>query len=413
MSYPLTRRGAIAGLIAAGTLSHVRAGRAQSGPIRIACLQTLTGPPAEVGREVLLGTQVAVKQINAGGGVDGRQIELLVRDSKYSPTETVAAVQEYIGAGVNLFVGEVYTPMNLAILPLLKAQSIIWISPNVTLMSLTHELYDRHFFRAGVNSYMRYNSEALLMAQQYPAVLRWGGVISNIESGHGNWNAMTSNMKRHYKDLTGHDVQIADPVLTNINATDYRNAAAALATQDIEGLIIGTTGGDSLNFIKQAKAYGLLDKMKAIPEMSLGLQAGTALKTGVPAHFWSPATWVIDGYKHVPMARKFYDDASAESKNPAVSAYAAQGHTTMMAFAESIRAAKSTATDPVIAALETTEFSTVYGPLRFRKEDHQMLISESFVELAPQEAEPGWKLVKYVKMPANDILEPASPGVKF
>ena len=67
---------------------------AQSEPIRIGYLPALTGPSSSTGIGINRGTELAVKEINAAGGIKGRQIELIVRDTQSDPTKAVNAATE-------------------------------------------------------------------------------------------------------------------------------------------------------------------------------------------------------------------------------------------------------------------------------------------------------------------------------
>src|ERR1700734_3131100 len=97
---PITRRQALAGT-AAGAASlatgFARPAIAASDPIRIGFLPALTGPSSSTGVAINRGTLLAVDEINAAGGIGGRQIELIVRDTQSDPTKAVNAVAELIG----------------------------------------------------------------------------------------------------------------------------------------------------------------------------------------------------------------------------------------------------------------------------------------------------------------------------
>jgi branched-chain amino acid transport system substrate-binding protein len=67
---------------------------ANSEPIRIGFLPALTGPSSSTGVGINRGTELAVEEINAAGGIDGRKIELIVRDTQSDPTKAVNAVAE-------------------------------------------------------------------------------------------------------------------------------------------------------------------------------------------------------------------------------------------------------------------------------------------------------------------------------
>jgi branched-chain amino acid transport system substrate-binding protein len=67
---------------------------AQNEPIRIGYLPALTGPSSSTGIGINRGTVMAVEEINAAGGINGRKIELIVRDTQSDPTKAVNAVAE-------------------------------------------------------------------------------------------------------------------------------------------------------------------------------------------------------------------------------------------------------------------------------------------------------------------------------
>src|SRR5262249_61607307 len=63
-------------------------------PIKIGYLPALTGPSSSTGIGINRGTIMAVDEINAAGGINGRPIELIVRDTQSDPTKAVNAVAQ-------------------------------------------------------------------------------------------------------------------------------------------------------------------------------------------------------------------------------------------------------------------------------------------------------------------------------
>src|ERR1700684_1659598 len=97
---PVTRRKVLLGssIGAAGAATGLaRPAIAASEPIRIGFLPALTGPSSSTGVAINRGTILAIDEINAAGGVNGRQIELITRDTQSDPTKAVNAVAELIG----------------------------------------------------------------------------------------------------------------------------------------------------------------------------------------------------------------------------------------------------------------------------------------------------------------------------
>ena len=67
---------------------------AQNEPIKVGYLPALTGPVSSTGVGINRGTQLAVEEINKAGGIKGRKIELITRDTQSDPTKAVNAVAE-------------------------------------------------------------------------------------------------------------------------------------------------------------------------------------------------------------------------------------------------------------------------------------------------------------------------------
>src|SRR3712207_8649769 len=94
----ITRRRILSGATAAAAASSASGlaapAVASNDPIRIGYLPALTGPSSSTGIGINRGTELAVTEINAAGGINGRRIELVVRDTQSDPTKAVNAVAE-------------------------------------------------------------------------------------------------------------------------------------------------------------------------------------------------------------------------------------------------------------------------------------------------------------------------------
>jgi branched-chain amino acid transport system substrate-binding protein len=95
----ITRRGAMFASTAAllGATPFARPALAQSSPILIGWLAALTGPSSAPAIGFDRGVKFAANEINAGGGVKGRKIEIVTRDTQGDPTKAVNAAQDMIG----------------------------------------------------------------------------------------------------------------------------------------------------------------------------------------------------------------------------------------------------------------------------------------------------------------------------
>jgi branched-chain amino acid transport system substrate-binding protein len=99
-------------------------------PIKIGYLPALTGPSSSTGVGINRGTLLAVEEINAAGGIDGRKIELIVRDTQSDPTKAVNAVAELTQRQkVNIIWGPLNSGEALAATPLIARDKVPMLHP--------------------------------------------------------------------------------------------------------------------------------------------------------------------------------------------------------------------------------------------------------------------------------------------
>jgi branched-chain amino acid transport system substrate-binding protein len=126
----LTRRQALASAAGALASTIAKPAIAAKEPIRIGYLPALTGPSSSTGIGINRGAELAVKEINAAGGVDGRPIELIVRDTQSEPTKAVNGAAELAhGEKVSVVFGPLNSGESLAAVPLLARANMPQVHP--------------------------------------------------------------------------------------------------------------------------------------------------------------------------------------------------------------------------------------------------------------------------------------------
>ncbi|MFC8507324.1 ABC transporter substrate-binding protein [Streptomyces sp. NPDC057411] len=107
-------------------------------PVRLGALVPLTPPGwVEAGRHLLAGLDLAVREVNAAGGIDGRPLELLVRDTAADPERAAAAVTELAGLGVAAVVGEYHSVVARAAAARADALGVPFLCSSAVLDALT------------------------------------------------------------------------------------------------------------------------------------------------------------------------------------------------------------------------------------------------------------------------------------
>lgn len=106
-------------------------------PILIGYGNSLSGSNASLGVEGMYGVQLAIKEINANGGIDGRILELIVKDDKGNSLEAVRVDNEMKDEGVVAIIGHGYSKVASAIVDNANKNDILLISPTISTETLT------------------------------------------------------------------------------------------------------------------------------------------------------------------------------------------------------------------------------------------------------------------------------------
>ncbi len=108
--------------------------------VRVGALVPLTRPGwVEAGRHLLAGLDLAVREVNDAGGIDGRPLELVVRDTAADPERAVAAVDELADLGVAAVAGEYHSVVARAAAARADALGVPFLCSSAVLDALTEE----------------------------------------------------------------------------------------------------------------------------------------------------------------------------------------------------------------------------------------------------------------------------------
>lgn len=118
---------------------------AQPEPIRIGLLAGLSDRGSDFGESVRNGVILAIEQKNAAGGINGRPIELIVRDDGQDAAQARVAAQELIDLRPEIVIGPVTSSMAAVVVPMMDRAGLVMISPTVA--STRFFGLDDHFFR--------------------------------------------------------------------------------------------------------------------------------------------------------------------------------------------------------------------------------------------------------------------------
>ena len=114
--------------------------RTDGSPVQIGALVPLTRPGwVEAGRHLLAGLELGAREVNDAGGIGGRPVELVVRDTAADPRRAAAAVDELARLGVAALAGEYHSVVARAAAARADALGLPFLCSSAVLDALTEE----------------------------------------------------------------------------------------------------------------------------------------------------------------------------------------------------------------------------------------------------------------------------------
>ena len=114
-------------------------------PIVLGFVGGLSGRVADLGISGRNGAILAVENINSAGGLDGRQVKLLVMDDKQDGATAEQVVRDLIDNEVEAIIGHMTSSMSMQAIPIVNERKVIMMSPTTTTSFLSKK--DDYFYR--------------------------------------------------------------------------------------------------------------------------------------------------------------------------------------------------------------------------------------------------------------------------
>src|SRR5712664_1782794 len=226
-------------------------------PIKVGMPIPLSGPPALFGDPASKGAQMYVDEVNAKGGVLGRKIELVIRDSKADANEAVRVSRELIlKENVDFLMGTLTSAEGPAVSVVAKENKIVFIAPIPKTDQLTAaDKLHPYVFRVAANTTMEGRSAAEIVAK-WPVTK-----IATIAFDYAYGQDVTRSFVEHIKRLKP-SVQIVDQQWPKLGEQDYNPFINAQMAKKPEAIFSSIWGGFFVTYSKQAKAVGMFDAIK-------------------------------------------------------------------------------------------------------------------------------------------------------
>ncbi len=347
------------------------AGALGAEPVRIGLNYPETGPYSVQGRYQLQAANLAVEEINAAGGIAGRPIELVIRDTASRPEKSAANVGEMIDShGCEMIFGGSSSAVAIEGGKAAKSRGKIYFGTLTYSNSTTGEEGHKYMFRECYNAWMGarvlsyYLRERYLAARKYfyiTADYTWGWTTERSIRKFSN----TSNSRRHKSVPTP---------FPDATEADFQKALDAAAAEKPDVLVLVLFGKDMVTALRLAAEMGLKEAVQAVvvPNLTLGMAetGGPHIMEGVIGAL--PWCWKVPyAYDH-SRGRRFVE-AFAGRYNSYPSTSAASAYTILYQYKAAVERAGTFDSRAVVGALEDHRFTLLKDRQQWRGFDHQCI----------------------------------------
>jgi len=356
------RRKILKGAVAASSLmaapAFLRHASAQSNPIKIGIPTVITGGYALLGSQVMRTCRLVKKMTDARGGVLGRPVEFLFQDTQGDPAICVRKTQELVERdNCRILSGVIVSSEAAAMLPKLESWNAVFLSHGNGDGRLTAELFVPRFFRANTSAPM--GARALALYLKDAPQKKFIAIASDAAWGRSSSTAFEAQIKRVGKDLV-------DKIYAPVANKDYSPYITKILQSGVEGLYVALQGDEARAFYSQAQQYRLSQRVQFFTEIVAQADIKVLGKDaiGLMGSSRYPVTYDI------PQNKAFVDAFMAEYKEIPDWTDGEMYQALMILFA-AIQKAGSDEPMKIVAAMEDLEVTSVKGPIKMRKCDHQ------------------------------------------
>ena len=330
-------------------------------PIRIGEINSYKAQPAFL-EPYRQGWQLALEQVNAAGGVQGRPLVVISRDDNGNPGDSVRVAEELrTREKVELLFGGFLSNTGLALTDYAKQRRMFFLAAEPLTDKITWAQGNRYTFRLRPSTYMQV--AALIPEAAKLQKTRWAIVYPNYEYGQSALNSFKSLLKAQQPD-----VEFVAEVAAPLGKVDAGAVVQALADAKPDAIFNILFATDLTRFVREGETRGLFEGREVV-----------SLLTGEPEYMDAlgadaPEGWLITGYPwyaiDTPYNQRFVADYRARFNDyPRLGSVV--GYASLMSIAEGLKKAGGTDTDALVEAFRGLTLDSPFGPITYRALDHQ------------------------------------------
>ncbi len=330
-------------------------------PIKWGLFGATSGGGGMSGEACRRGVEMWMDEVNGRGGLLGRKVEFVQRDTGGKPEEAVRWAREFASGGdIDFLFASGSSAEGFAVASVSKElKKAIFALNNSTDFTADPKVRSPYCFRGGTNNLLDMIVSAQFAAKKSKelGLKRWFTIAGDYTYGRDAVGVFVEFLKK-----LDPDVQIAGQAWPKLGEADYTPNINAIVAAKPDVVINWLWGADITTFLKQVSMYGLLDKGKWF---SVGLsedQVVTSVKSSMgkfPAGIYSQTKGDIRTFPDTKANHDFHDAHVKRYGSPPLS-WTWETYTSCLLLEGAVKKAKTTETEAVVRALKDL---TVKSPI--------------------------------------------------
>ncbi|MCP3943718.1 MAG: ABC transporter substrate-binding protein [Desulfobacteraceae bacterium] len=341
-----------------------------------------TGPYSVQGLDQFRAAELAAEEINATGGVLGRKIVLVWRDSQSRIDTTISNVTDLIdNEQAAMIFGGSASSVAIAASRVCQEKNILFFGTLTYSTATTGTDAHRHTFRECYNAWMGAKAIGAYLEKNFPAETKKYFFIT----ADYTWGHTTEASVRHFSktDDSVRHKGIKTP-FPDGTEKDFKKAILFAKIMKPDVLVLVLFGKDMSRAIRQATILGLNKKVQIIvPNLTLGMAdiSGPKVMEGVIGTL--PWCWKVP-YQYDYTGGKKFIESFVKRYNRYPSTSGASAYTILYQYKTAVERTQSFDSSAVIRSLEGHRYISLKDEQMWRKFDHQSVQSVYTVKCKPE-----------------------------
>jgi len=333
---------------------------AEKRPVKLGFVADVTGSGFLIALSQKEALEVGIEEINSTGGLLGRKVELIIRDSQLKPELGAAMARDLIRKDkVDFLIGPTSPSVALAVSRVCKENKKLIFFHAANNERITTEQGHRYLFQVIPNTYMEGRAVAAFLSNK---VFNKIAVIGpDIEYGHAQAEAFKKTLAE-----TNPSAQVIIELWPKLGEQDYGPYITALNSSKPEVVYSVLWSGDLAGFIRQGRVMKLFQNVRLIGLFDYDLFKGLGEDMIPNLYGFDRAPfYALNNPRMKAFVGKYRTRTGEYPSSWAITVYDG-----LMALKMAVEKAKSIETEKVIDSIEGLQWDSLRGPLYIRPFDH-------------------------------------------